>query len=162
MGDVRIKPKLEVYQNARSASGSKVKISGDQVSRLLEGMTLDEVQAVAVQVVKNFDASKYSKLNPGHQRMCIGNLIRGASKGDGFNISVLENAHEATKERIATVKAAKEQEAADKKVAREAKAAAKAEKKAAEAAKPKEEKAASEPKKGKERHGRERGSVHTQ
>ena len=163
MSDVRIKPKLEQYTNARSASGSKVKISGDQISRLLEGMTLSEVQDVATRVVKNFDPNKYAKLNPGHQRMCIGNLIRGASKGDGFNVAVLEEAHEQVKERIARVKAEKEAEAARKKEEREAKAAAKASKKAAEAeATNGDEQKAEKPKKSRARHGRERSTAESE
>lgn len=73
----RIKPKLELYRSARSASGSKVKISGDDVSNALEGMTLQEVYDVAA----HYGITKtYPNLNAGHQRMCLGNLIRGAVK----------------------------------------------------------------------------------
>lgn len=132
MGEVSIKPKLELYQNARSASGSKVKISGDRVSKMLAGMTLDEVKQVAAAVVKKFDPNKYKGLNLGHQRMCIGNLIRGAVKDpETFNEAAFKTIREKADARIAKENETRAKAEAEKKAKREAKAAEAAKRKAA-------------------------------
>lgn len=77
---VRIKPNVETYVPGRSSKGAKVKISGDLVSQLLDGLTLEQTYSLAEQSLGDKHAdlrTKYTKLNPGHQRMCLGNLLRG-------------------------------------------------------------------------------------
>jgi hypothetical protein len=77
---VRIKPDVTAYVNGRSSKGAKVKISGDLVSQLLDGLSLEDAYNLAEKALgeKHADLrTKYTKLNAGHQRMCIGNLLRG-------------------------------------------------------------------------------------
>lgn len=73
-----ISPDLSKYQTSRSASGAKTMHSGDEVARLLEGMTLEEVKDIAVNLIGDPGLeTKYSHLNAGQQRMNLGNRIRG-------------------------------------------------------------------------------------
>lgn len=76
----KIRPNLEQYQTAKSASGSSTKICGDDVSKALLGATLDEAYAFVAGVVGVPEAdlrAKYGDKNLGQQRMFLGNLIRG-------------------------------------------------------------------------------------
>lgn len=71
---VSIKPK-QSYTRSRASSGSASMHSGDVVATTCEGMTLEEVHALAESFCgKKFD---YSDLNSGMQRMNLGNRIRG-------------------------------------------------------------------------------------
>lgn len=72
------------YTVALHPNGKKTQNNGDAVAQALLLVPLDELKA--------FSATRYGKsydhLNPGHARMCIGNLIRGEyRKGDA---SVIE------------------------------------------------------------------------
>lgn len=129
---VRIKPDVTAYVAGRSSKGAKVKISGDLVSQLLDGLTLEDTYNLAEAAVgaKHADLrTKYIKLNPGHQRMCLGNLLRGMkSDEDKANLSKLAEPFRKGAEARKVV-AAKVAEA--KKTEREEKAKAAAEKKAA-------------------------------
>lgn len=67
----------------KTASGQKSKDNGDPVADLLVGKDLDQVYAIgAEQLAVSIDAlrEKYGHLNPGQQRMNIGNRIRGMMK----------------------------------------------------------------------------------
>ena len=78
----KIRPNMENYQTAKSASGSSTKICGDAVSVALVGATLDETYGFVAKVVGTPEAdlrAKYGDKNLGQQRMFLGNLIRGAS-----------------------------------------------------------------------------------
>lgn len=133
---VRIKPKVENYVNGRSSKGAKVKISGDLVSQLLDGLTLEQAYDLAEKALgsKHPDLrTKYTKLNAGHQRMCLGNLLRGL-KTDEQKAELSKLAEPFRKDADARKEAAK-------KVA-EAKATEKAEKAEAKAKKAAEAKAA--------------------
>lgn len=80
----RIRPNLDSYQKARSASGSTTKICGDEVSVALVGATLDETYGFVAKVTgvgEDVLREKYGTKNPGQQRMFLGNLIRGAYNG---------------------------------------------------------------------------------
>lgn len=75
-----IRPKLDKYVGVRTASGTKSKSCGDEVSQALAGTTLEEAFALVAAVTGgNADelAAKYKHLNPGQQRMNAGNVIRG-------------------------------------------------------------------------------------
>ncbi len=77
-GTAIIRPNIENYESSTTASGSKSQICGDDVSKALAGMNLDEVK----QVCSNFGMSseeinKYDHLNIGQRRMNLGNRIRG-------------------------------------------------------------------------------------
>ena len=81
-GATRIRPNMEGYQTAKSASGSSTKICGDAVSVALVGATLDEAYTFVAKVVGVAESdlrAKYGDKNVGQQRMFLGNLIRGAS-----------------------------------------------------------------------------------
>lgn len=133
----RIKPDVTGYVTGRSSKGAKVKISGDLVSQLLDGLTLEDTYNLAELAVgtKHPDLrTKYTKLNPGHQRMCLGNLLRGMkSDEDKANLSKLA---EPFRKQAEARKSAAEKVAEAKKTEREEKAKAAAAKKAAELATP--------------------------
>lgn len=80
----KIRPNLEGYQTAKSASGASTKICGDEVSKALLGATLGEAYKFVAGVVDVSETdlrTKYEGRNPGQQRMFLGNLIRGAFSG---------------------------------------------------------------------------------
>ena len=130
-GGVRITVDREKYTKGRSAAGSSTLHNGDAVAVCLNGMTLEEVTALAGRL--KIEIPDYSHLNVGMQRMNIGNKIRKAvneankaEEDSGF--ALLED-----KSRTIRAKADKRLEKAD--TDRQAKKDAAAEKKAAEAEK---------------------------
>jgi len=83
---VSIKPDLDRYKvsrNVRTESGAPSVDIGDATAKRLRGKELDEVYKIAA---KELDASekslrdRYTHLNPGQQRMCLGNRLRAAAK----------------------------------------------------------------------------------
>ena len=118
--------KREAYQKTRAASGATSLHNGDNVAEALEGMTNDEIFQVAGKLFDEDLGKRYSNLNPGMQRMNIGNRLRGfCRKGDDeqakFNKAV-GPVRKAADKRIKAEEKAK----ADAKKEREGKAAAKA------------------------------------
>jgi len=68
------------YKQAIAASGRTSCDTGDQVADTLRGKTLDEAYAIVAKVIGDTQKAlkaRYQHLNPGHQRMCIGNRLRG-------------------------------------------------------------------------------------
>lgn len=63
------------YQVALHPNGKKTQNNGDIVAQVLLFVTLDELKQFSGE---RFEGRRYDQLNPGHARMCIGNLIRGA------------------------------------------------------------------------------------
>lgn len=66
-----------------TAAGGKSLCNGDNIALQLQGKSLDEVYEVGAQFLETtVDAlrEKYSHLNPGQQRMNIGNRMRGLIK----------------------------------------------------------------------------------
>lgn len=79
----KIAPDIEKYQTTRSATGSSSKHSGDVIALGLAGATLEEVYDVLAHIINANPrelVKKYAHLNPGQQRMNLGNRIRGAIK----------------------------------------------------------------------------------
>jgi hypothetical protein len=83
---VHITPDLDKYKvsrDVRTESGAPSVDIGDATAKLLRGKTLDKVYKV---VAKLLDASekslrdRYTHLNPGQQRMTLGNRLRAAVK----------------------------------------------------------------------------------
>lgn len=73
---VRIRPNLENYETTRSFSGKPTKVrKDDDVAQALIGFSLEQVYEVADAL--SVEIPNYDHLNPGMQRMCIGNKIRG-------------------------------------------------------------------------------------
>ena len=78
-GKTVIRPNTETYTKTRSASGSISFHTGDLVAQALAGLSIDEVKDLAVQVMDDDTMpTKYDHLNPGQQRMNLGNRMRGA------------------------------------------------------------------------------------
>ncbi len=160
-----IRANTEKYQRAKAASGAMSQHNGDVVASTLAGLPLESVLAIASTMTSVDLSTKYAHLNPGQQRMNLGNRIRGAVAKINKSIEKAEaalaafHASEAKEgveapvvpsvtgeqaltavaaEYVAAAKAAAELEAkaaADAKAAKEAEAKAKAEAKAAKAKK---------------------------
>lgn len=80
-GKVRIRPNVEKYTSAKSASGAKSQHNGDPVATALAGATVAECTKILAElsdVSQKSITEKYAHLNVGQQRMNIGNRIRGA------------------------------------------------------------------------------------
>lgn len=67
------------YEKVKNASGHTSYDNGDDVAQTLRGKTLDEVYATASKKLKEPEKdlrAKYKHLNPGMQRMSLGNRLR--------------------------------------------------------------------------------------
>ncbi len=81
---VRVNPKINGqrygYVPCIAASGRKSFDKDDSVANMLRGKTLDEAYEIASTILDIPVAtliSAYRHLNPGQQRMCLGNKLRG-------------------------------------------------------------------------------------
>lgn len=155
-----VKVQRDQYQKGKTASGGASLNNGDVVAVGLQGLTLEELYQVADQfeVAKPAKGDKpaedlekkYAHLNPGMQRMNLGNRIRGKiSQVDKANAKAITDAKDDEK---ALARAQKRKSGEDKllailkpftqAVAEREKAAAKAKADAEKAAKAKEKDAA--------------------
>lgn len=76
----KIKKYAQKYEPCIAASGKKSKDNGDEVAHKLRGLELEEVYTlVAEETGLDFEdlINRYAHLNDGHQRMCLGNRLRG-------------------------------------------------------------------------------------
>lgn len=133
--------KRDKYHKTRAASGSVSLNNGDEVATALEGLTLEEIFEVASKLIPDNDfTTRYKKLNPGMQRMNVGNRLRGWVRKDEKNLAAFNKAikpfAKAAEDRIKAAEKAK----ADAAKARAEKAAAKAKSKAQHTAKRKSSK----------------------
>lgn len=158
MEKTRIELPVEKYQKAKTASGGVSLHNGDRVAAALAGLTLEEVQKLAAEVISTEKTpvtvedlvAKYAHLNPGQQRMNLGNRIRGAlakldkaydaavAKGEDAGFSgdtYLATIAEPFRQAVADRQAAAEAEKAAKQAEREEKAAGEKYQKAETAAK---------------------------
>lgn len=74
---------LSKYKKVKTAAGGTSYNIGDATATKLEGKTLDEIYkaaAAALKVPEKELRTKYGKLNPGMQRMSLGNRMRGGPK----------------------------------------------------------------------------------
>ena len=154
-GTDNAEPKVKInrdrYKTTKTATGQKSLNNGDEVAAVLEGLHVDELFKIGVEVLGEDFTEKYAKLNVGMQRMNMGNRLRAKVRTidaedknkdkEGVGLGVLTKAAKPfAKERDARVKAANEEKAAKQKE-REEKAKVAAQKKAdKEAAKAKAEK----------------------
>lgn len=80
---MRIDHKKHSYEKCTSASGNSSLDNADRVALDLRGMELREVYKTVGKVI-DISAEelklKYNHLNPGQQRMCLGNKMRGFLK----------------------------------------------------------------------------------
>jgi len=84
----RIRPNWDSLTKVQAASGKRSFDNADALATALRGKTLNEAYALCVKALKAEGEpttvkalkSRYEHLNPGHQRMCIGNKVRAAMK----------------------------------------------------------------------------------
>lgn len=137
-----IRPNLQNYVRAKSGTGKRTHRIDDFTARTLDGKSLDSIKEGAN--VLGINHTKWSHLNPGQQRMLIGNAIRSRltakKEEDRLSESAVTDvfgepsapydaeadaaAKEAAAAERAAKKAAKEAEKAAKEAERAAKAAA--------------------------------------
>lgn len=135
-----IRPDLNRYVRAKSGNGKRTHRIDDFTARSLNGKTVEEVVAGGAKL--GIDTAKWAHLNPGQQRMLVGNAIRHLliAKKDPitedqvsevfgepaapYDAEAAAAAAQAAADEKAAKKAAKEQAAAD--AAEKAKAAAEA------------------------------------
>lgn len=136
-----IRPDLNRYVRAKSGNGKRTHRIDDFTARSLNGKTVDEVVAGGAKL--GIDTAKWAHLNPGQQRMLVGNAIRHLliAKKDPITEDQVsevfgEPAAPYDADAAAAAKAAADAEKAAKKAAKEQAAAEAAEKKAAAAAAP--------------------------
>lgn len=85
-GSVRIRADLNRYEATKAASGNRSYDTGDEVAEMFRGKDLEEVYKLAARDLKANGENvtikalkeRYANLNPGHQRMCVGNKVRAA------------------------------------------------------------------------------------
>lgn len=118
-----IRPKLANYVRAKSAGGKRTHRTDDLTARTLAGKDLVEIKRGAA--LLGIDAAKWTHLNPGQQRMLVGNAIRKLLSDDKVAVNE-QTLLDIFGEPVAEYDA--EKAAAEKAAADEAKAAKKAEK----------------------------------
>jgi hypothetical protein len=87
----RVVRRFHLYERTKSATGHSSRDTADNTALALRGLTLDQIYAEAARVlVVPEDAlrAKYAKLNPGMQRMNLGNRIRAtqARRAEGLSV----------------------------------------------------------------------------
>lgn len=146
----RIKLPIDSMTRVKSVSGGVSFHCGDDIAQKMHGLPLAQVQSIAATV--GIDHSKYAHLNPGQQRMNLGNLLRSFVRKNPDDAETLYDAiagvraaHDAeTAEQRAAAEKAAEEKAAAKKAEKEAREAKKAEREAKKAQREAEKKAAAE------------------
>lgn len=113
----RIALPVENMTRTKSASGSVSFHCGDAVAKALNGLSLPHVKTLAADALA-IDVTKYDHLNPGQQRMTLGNVIRNMLRRDESLVSSFSDV-------LARVQVANDEDGREQ---REAAAAAKAEK----------------------------------
>jgi hypothetical protein len=81
---VELKPNLDHYKVglAKTAGGHRTVDIGDGTAKQLRGLDLDKVYAIAAKALGTPEKelrAKYAHLNPGMQRMNLGNKMRAAA-----------------------------------------------------------------------------------
>lgn len=77
------------YNPMLHPNGKKTQNNGDEIAVLLLSIPMNVLKAYAAM---KFDGKSYDHLNPGHARMCIGNLIRAAARKDPSVLEALRDA----------------------------------------------------------------------
>lgn len=131
----------------KSASGSTSFHCGDPVAKALDGVSLDLVKELAV--AAGIEINKYEHLNPGQQRMTLGNVMRNLLRREQIDPAAFQQAADGIRAKAEQEIAARQAAEAEGKAAKEAEKAAKAEeakaiREAEKAAKAEEAKAAKE------------------
>lgn len=72
---------LDSYAKVKLEDGTTTRDSGDDVATMLRGKELDEVVRIVahkIEVTQTSLRERFAHLNPGQQRMCLGNMLRKA------------------------------------------------------------------------------------
>ena len=69
--------KRDALKASRTAKGTKSLNNGDAIAKATEGLTVDQVFTAVKKFTKVDCRADYEHLNPGMQRMCLGNRLRG-------------------------------------------------------------------------------------
>lgn len=79
--------KYKVDKTVRTASGAYSVSKGDDVAKALNGLTVEQLRDVAKDagIVEKFDGWKH--LNPGMQRMNLGNVLRGLVENEDQKVA---------------------------------------------------------------------------
>jgi hypothetical protein len=78
--------------NTKTASGARSVSNGDDVAKALNGLTVETLLTLAKKACPE-RWEKWAKLNPGMQRMNLGNVLRGQiKKGDAVAIATIKEA----------------------------------------------------------------------
>lgn len=85
-----IRPDLNRYVSAKSASGKKTNRIDDFVARTLSGKTLEVVKQGAI--LFGINVAKWEALNAGQQRMLIGNALRSRLTAKKVEDQITESA----------------------------------------------------------------------
>lgn len=125
-----IRPDLNRYVRAKSGNGKRTHRIDDFTARSLDGKTVEQVLEGGAKL--GINTAKWSHLNPGQQRMLVGNAIRNLlnAKKDPIEEAAVtavfgEPSAPYDAEAAAAAKAKAEEEKAAKKAAKEAEKAAK-------------------------------------
>jgi len=125
-----IRPNIKNYVRAKSGAGKRTHRIDDFTARSLDGKTVEQVLEGGAKL--GINVGKWSHLNPGQQRMLVGNAIRNLlnAKKDPIEEAAVtavfgEPAAPYDAEAAAAAKAAADEERAAKKAAKEAEKAAK-------------------------------------
>ncbi len=84
----RIRPQWDTLTKVQAASGKRSFDNADSVAQALRGKSLEEAYSLVSKALKAEGepetvaalTARYEHLNPGHQRMCLGNKLRAAIK----------------------------------------------------------------------------------
>ncbi len=82
-GERLVQPDLSHYVTGKTEEGKRTIDIGDATAKQLRGLDLDAVYKLAAKALKVSESelrARYAKLNPGMQRMNLGNRMRAVSK----------------------------------------------------------------------------------
>lgn len=83
----QVKKYMAGYEMSVSAGGHIAKNCGDDLAHELSGKSLQQVREIAMAELPHIDwaekYAKYAKLNDGHIRMILGNMIRANRRKNG-------------------------------------------------------------------------------
>lgn len=110
MGDARANYEKS---NVKTASGARSLSNGDNIAQALNGLTLEQLTKVAKRADVEERFAGWAKLNPGMQRMNLGNVLRAQVKaGDAKAKATVAEAAKMEREKFEPKKPAKKAKAA--------------------------------------------------
>jgi sRNA-binding protein len=80
--NTEFRERYTVDKNVRTPSGAYSVSNRDDVAKALNGLTIEQLERIAARAGLGDRFKKWSHLNPGMQRMNLGNVFRGAVEGE--------------------------------------------------------------------------------